>query len=74
MLDIEHKKDSLARGGIILEKYYTQPVCSPTRSSLLTGRHPAELGLQHNVILAGQDSGIPKNFKLLPEYLKNCGY
>ena len=26
----------LAREGVILDKYYTQPVCSPTRSSLLT--------------------------------------
>merc|ERR1711953_467868 len=66
--------DALAHEGIILDQYYTQPVCSPTRSSLLTGIHPTQLGLQHNVILAGQDSGIPRNKKLLPEFLKTCGY
>ena len=42
--------------------------------SLLTGRHPSALGLQHHVILAGQDSGIPRNEQLLPQILKQCGY
>jgi len=64
----------LAREGVILDKYYTQPVCSPTRSSLLTGRHPIELGLQHNVILAGQDSGIPRDRRLFTQGLQQCGY
>jgi hypothetical protein len=30
---------SLAESGLILDNYYVQPVCSPTRSSILTGRH-----------------------------------
>ena len=29
--------DKLAYGGIRLENYYVQPVCSPTRSQLMTG-------------------------------------
>jgi arylsulfatase B len=29
--------DSLAKGGIILRQYYVQPICSPTRSALMTG-------------------------------------
>lgn len=33
--------DSLAREGAVLEHFYVQPVCSPTRAELLTGRyHP----------------------------------
>jgi arylsulfatase A-like enzyme len=27
--------DELAKGGVVLEGYYVQPVCSPTRSSLV---------------------------------------
>jgi arylsulfatase A-like enzyme len=30
--------DRLAAGDVRLEQFYVQPVCSPTRSSLLTGR------------------------------------
>src|SRR3954447_18683728 len=33
--------DSLARDGALFERFYVQPVCSPTRAEFLTGRyHP----------------------------------
>ena len=66
--------DSLALSGIRLENYYVQPVCSPTRSQLLSGRYQIHTGLQHSVIRAPQPNGIPLNNILLPEQLKNCGY
>ena len=31
--------DALASGGVKLENYYIQPICSPTRSQLLSGRY-----------------------------------
>lgn len=31
--------DELAQESVILDNYYTRSVCSPTRASLLTGRH-----------------------------------
>lgn len=31
--------DKLAGNGIILENYYVQPICTPTRSQLLSGRY-----------------------------------
>ena len=31
--------------GVILDNYYVQPSCSPTRSALLTGRNPIHTGL-----------------------------
>jgi arylsulfatase B/arylsulfatase I/J len=31
--------DALAGEGVKLENYYVQPVCSPTRSTLMTGRY-----------------------------------
>ena len=37
--------DKLASGGVILDNYYVQPLCSPTRSALLTGRYPIHTGL-----------------------------
>lgn len=30
--------DQLAREGVILENYYVQPICSPSRSQLMTGQ------------------------------------
>ena len=38
--------DSLVRGGIALEHNYVQPICSPTRSALMTGYYPIHTGRQ----------------------------
>ena len=38
--------DEMAASGVILERFYAAaPVCSPTRGSSLTGRHPYRLGI-----------------------------
>jgi arylsulfatase A len=38
--------DALARGGMrFTQAYAAAPMCSPTRASILTGQHPARLGL-----------------------------
>ena len=34
----------LAAEGVILENYYVQPLCTPTRSTLMTGRYPIHTG------------------------------
>src|SRR4051812_2398349 len=36
--------DKLARGGVRLEQHYSLPVCSPTRSALLSGRFNSRFG------------------------------
>ena len=38
--------DALAQTGARLEQFYTQPMCTPTRAALLTGRYPNRYGLQ----------------------------
>ena len=38
--------DKLAAAGARLEAFYVQPVCSPTRAALMTGRYPMRHGLQ----------------------------
>ena len=36
--------DKLATEGVILDNYYVQPICTPTRASLLSGRYPIHTG------------------------------
>lgn len=66
--------DKLAAEGVILDNYYVQPICSPTRSALLSGRYPIHTGLQHGVIRPAEPYGLPLNLTTLPEMLKKAGY
>jgi arylsulfatase A-like enzyme len=66
--------DKLAEGGARLETFYTQPLCTPSRAALMTGRYPFRYGLQTGVILSDQTYGLPVNEWLLPQALKEVGY
>ena len=37
--------DSLAKEGVILDNYYVQPLCTPARGALMTGRYPIHTGM-----------------------------
>ena len=37
--------DGLANSGIILNNYYVQHICTPTRSAIMTGRYPIHTGM-----------------------------
>jgi arylsulfatase A-like enzyme len=66
--------DQLAKGGARLEQFYVQPMCTPTRAAMLTGRYPFRYGLQTLVIPAGMTYGLPTDEWLLPQALKEAGY
>lgn len=66
--------DSLAGSGAKLENYYVQPICSPTRSQLMTGRYQIHTGLQHFVIVADQANSVPLSEVMLPQKLKEANY
>lgn len=66
--------DKLATEGVILDNYYVQPLCTPTRSALMTGRYPIHTGLQHDVIHPDNPFGLPLEYSILPQELKKVGY
>jgi hypothetical protein len=65
--------DALAVSGARLEQFYTQPMCSPTRAALMTGRYPFRYGLQV-AIPSAHTYGLPTDERLLPQALKEAGY
>ncbi len=66
--------DKLAQGGVRLEQFYSQPMCTPSRAALMTGRYPHRYGLQTLVIPSAGTYGLPTDEWLLPQALKEAGY
>jgi len=66
--------DGLAKEGLILNRYYTAPICSPTRVGLLTGRYPNRVGIRQATIPPWSDFGLDTSEVLLPQMLARAGY
>ena len=56
------------------QQFYAQPMCTPTRAALMTGRYPFRYGLQTIVIPGPAGYGLDTNEFLLPQCLKYAGY
>lgn len=65
--------DRLAQSGAIIENHYVQPVCSPTRSTLLTGRYPTHTGV-YTIVSPGAPWGLPLAERTLADALRSAGY
>ncbi|MES2469435.1 MAG: arylsulfatase [Verrucomicrobiota bacterium] len=66
--------DKLAGSGAKLDQYYVQPLCSPTRAALLTGRYPFRYGFQAGVVRPWAQYGLPLEEQTLAQGLKSAGY
>lgn len=66
--------DRLAKEGMRLERFYTLPVCTPTRSALMTGRDPIKLGMANAGIMPWNDGGISLDEHFMPQSFKAAGY
>jgi arylsulfatase A-like enzyme len=66
--------DSLASRGVQLNQFYVQPVCSPTRGALMTGRYPMRFGMQSGVVRPWASHGLPLEEQTLAEGLGAVGY
>lgn len=66
--------DRIASEGVVLDRFYTCPVCSPTRAGLMTGRYPIRFGMQRAVCRPFLEVGVPAAEETLPEMLGRAGY
>ena len=66
--------DRMANEGAYFTSFYaTQPVCSASRASILTGCYPDRIGI-HNAYSPGSKVGLNPEESTLAELLKDQGY
>ena len=65
--------DKLAADGAVIENHYVQPVCSPTRSCLMTGRYVSHTGV-YTIVRPHAKWGLPLEERTLANALKDAGY
>ena len=63
--------DGLAQSGVVFDQFYAQPVCSPSRAALLTGRHAMRLGIQDT---EGGNAILSPDEVTIAEALQTSGY
>ena len=70
--------DHLAYNGLRYNNFHVTPVCSPTRSALLTGRNPHTVGMAGIPEVSNgypnKSGSIPSSAAMLPALLKPQGY
>ncbi|NOD65260.1 MULTISPECIES: sulfatase-like hydrolase/transferase [unclassified Ruegeria] len=65
--------NDFAAEGMSLMRMYTEPSCTPTRTAMLTGRHPVRAGVEEvKVALVGE--GLAAEEVTIAEILKEEGY
>ena len=65
--------DQMAHQGMLLNGFYSEPSCTPTRVALMTGRHPVRTGLT-DVIFPGNPAGLDPKEVTIAELLSEAGY
>lgn len=65
--------DQLAAEGVELDRFYAHSACTPTRSSLMTGKTALRLGCV-SPIAKNNELGLPLSEKIMPQYFQEQGY
>ncbi|MEP1594059.1 MAG: sulfatase-like hydrolase/transferase, partial [Halieaceae bacterium] len=60
--------------GVQLDRFYTTPICSPTRAALMTGRDPIRLGVAYATIMPWMNNGIHPDEQFMPMAFRDAGY
>ncbi len=64
--------DAIFSAGVELSHYHAQPVCSPTRASMLSARHVIHTGIYMPFDGGVTAEHLDTSFTLLPRYLKRA--
>ena len=64
--------DRLVETGVELDRHYVQPMCTPTRAALLTGRYPSRFGPHATV--PSNHPVLADGYETLASTLRNAGY
>jgi arylsulfatase A-like enzyme len=64
--------DRMVATGVELDHHYVCPVCTPTRTCLLTGRHPGRFGRHATVPTI--HPVLPDGYETLASHLRDAGY
>ncbi len=67
------RMDALAREGLLLQNFNVESDCVPTRSALMTGRHPIRTGCLQSVP-PGLPQGLQRSETTLAQVLSEQGY
>ncbi len=65
--------DKLAGAGAVLDAHYVQPVCSPTRAALMSGRYATHTGV-YTIVRPHARWGLPLEERTLAQALREAGY
>ncbi len=67
--------DKLAAEGLLFEHaFVTGPICSPSRSALITGMYQTSIGAHHHRSSVGAKIELPANVQLIPRLFQQAGY
>lgn len=69
--------DALANEGLLFQRAYSPaPVCSPSRSAIITGSDAIRVGVQHqrSSRFPGEWIYLPDGFETVPELFRKAGY
>ena len=64
--------DQLVREGLELDQHYVQPVCTPTRTALMSGRYPSRFG--PHALAPSNLRALPPGTETMASALQSIGY
>ncbi len=65
--------DALAARGAILDDFYVQPSCSPTRAAFVTGRYPTHTGV-YTIFNPTDRNGLPLEERTIADAIQAADY
>jgi arylsulfatase A-like enzyme len=68
--------DKLAANGLLFERaFVTGPICSPSRSAMITGMYQTSIGAHHHRSGVGLEKiHLPDGVKIVPQLFQQAGY